>query len=252
MARHLKQITDPLAAYLNERFPIRAPSAGPGARLAPALEVAHLQGEALLRQRFFAYLQQRHLEDPQNQLDLWQGFCGGAQVLRLCCDNSGLTRIFLRQAPEGYLRANSEDAVRLDAYCALLHDLRQRDQTQLLARLTDQLFSHYIAGIYPAEAAAPGEQELKRAIRGHLARQWNLRPEIRESYRTEENGVVFTLIAKTAGFHPLELITLQGNRLKPTRLAACRQLHEQLEGGLRIEAPRVRTPKKQQPIRPLG
>ena len=78
---------------------------------------------------------------------------------------------------------------------------------------------------------------LKREIRKHLAQQWNIRPEIRESFNSNDDEVSFSLVAKISDHAPCELITLKGKRLKPTRIKAYQEVLQKLEQGtLQIEA----------------
>ena len=253
MARHLKQITAPLSGYLQKRFSFRTQgkSSADQKQLAPELELSYLLGESLLRQRFFAFLHQRKIDDPKSQLHFWNLFLQGNDVFTSFCQSSGLTEAFKQQISTGYQQQNSIEKLHYTAYCCLLWDLHQHNESSLLTKVTDQLYSHYIATSFPAEAASKTPQQLNREIVKRLFQQWQLRPEIKESYKTEDDVVSFTLLAKTAGYHTVEVITLQGKRLKPTRLAAARRLLEQLEKATVIEPPKARVANKSQPMKPL-
>jgi hypothetical protein len=253
MARHLKQLTAPIAGYLKQRFSFINKSKGNhrGNALSPILEIAFLQGEALLRQRFFNFLQQHNINNPETQLHFWEQFYQGAEVFEQFCQASELIKAFKGQTSEGYQQQHKPEQLRYTAYCCLIWDLHINKESSLLSNTTDRLFAHYIASTYPAEAAKQTVDELKREIRKHLAEQWQMRPEIKESFKVGADQVEFTLIAKISSYHPRTLITLEGKRLKPTRLNACKVLLQQLQQSNVIACPLPRATKKSQTIQPL-
>ncbi len=253
MARHLKQITDPVSGYLKKRFSLSstAKRGGDKKELPPLLEIAFLQGEAVLRQKFFRFLINRKIEDAKSQLHFWNSFQQGADVFTQFCQASGLNDAFKQQISTDYIQMHSNEKLQYTGYCCLLWDLQQNKQSALLSSVTDQLFSHYIASIFPTQSTQKTHKELTQEIIKQLALRWQIRPEIKESYKIENDEVIFTLVAKMQGYHPVDLITLQGKRLKPTRLAANKRLLQQLEKPLSIEQPKPRIAKKSQPIKPL-
>ena len=251
MARHLNQLTSPISSYLKNRFSFTTKSKGRGHTLSPVLELAFLKGEAHLRQRFFKFLEQRHFDNPETQLHFWNLFQQGAEVFNQFCHTSGLTQAFKGQTTEEYQQHYSPEQLQYTAYCCLLWDLQINKNSALLHMATDRLFAHYIASNFPKEAAKHSVEQLKREIRKHLAKQWQLRPEIRESFKTEDDKVEFTLIARIPGYHPKSLITIEGVRLKTTRLNACKQLLQQLQQSFTIELPKARVEKASELMQPL-
>lgn len=253
MAKHLKQLTSPISAYLKQRFSyaVRRKGQQRGHKLSPALEIAFLQGESLLRQRFFNYLEQHHFDDPNNQLQLWQQFHQGGEVFTLFCQSSGLVTAFTSQISEEYQQQYTAEQLQYTAYCCLLWDLKVNQETSALHNATERLFAHFMASIFPTEAAKITPEQLKREIRKCLAEQWQLRPEIKESYKVEDDHVEFSLLAHISGYHPKALIKLEGKRLKPTRLNACKELLQQLQQSKNIEPPTSREIKKSQKMTAL-
>ena len=248
MAKHLSHIIRPLTGYLADRFKLHtSASDNKGDRLQPALEVARLRGEALLRERFFAFLETRNIEDPVSQLFFWDQLQANPEILVQFSTASGLADAFKRQAPENWIRQVEPKQFHFTAYCCLLWDLVQHREKQLLFLVTAQLFAHFASSLFPAQSIQNDPNLLKREIVKMLAHSWHIRPEIGESFTTESDLVKFRLIAKVKGYHPTTLIEIEGKRLKPTRLNACQCLLEQLRDENRqISAPLPRTPKSNQ------
>ncbi len=249
MAKHLKQQTTPIFGYLQQRFALNKQGKSPqkGHQLSPALQIAYLQGEALLRQRFFNFLSQRHINDPKTQLHFWEQFLNGAEVFALFCQTSGLIKAFKSQISEEYIQHHTPDQLQYRGYCCLLWELQENKESSLLHNATERLFAHYISAIFPKGSSKQDPERLKREIRKHLAEQWQVRPEIKESYTSEDESIQYSLIAKISGYHPKTLITINGKRLKPTRLEACKQILDKLQRQTPIKLPASRTPNKSQP-----
>ncbi len=206
----------------------------------------------MLRTRFFAFLRAKRMAQPETQLFFWRQFRTNHDLLPDLSGKTGLYDAFKRQVPKNYLKRTEEEEIHFTAYCCLLWDIQQRKENQLLTIATDKLFAHYAATLFPVEQRQTDPALLKRSIRKQLAAQWNIRPEIKESFQTGKEEVTFSLLAKIPGHHPYELITLQGKRLKPTRLKAHQNLLRYLEEGTyKPEQPSKRTPKKSVSTKPL-
>lgn len=113
----------------------------------------------------------------------------------------------------------------------MLWDIHQQKDQNLLNTATDSFFGHFAATIFPAESRRDDINKLKREIRKHLAQQWNIRPDIRESFSSGEGGVSFSLIARISGDAPCLLLKISGKRLKPTRLKAYQTVLKGLQDG---------------------
>ncbi|WP_177417988.1 hypothetical protein [endosymbiont of Lamellibrachia barhami] len=246
MAKQLRQIISPLSAYITTRFQRAFRWSGTkDHELPPFLQIAFLRGEALLRERFFSYLESRHMDDAETQLFFWRQLRENPELLTAVSQQSGLHDALKRQADAGWLAQTEIETQHYTAYCCLLWDLKIQREQQLLATATDRLFAHFSSSLFPTERKQSDPEQIKREIRKILAQQWNMRPEIKESFQTSDDVVTFTLLAKLPGHHPLELTVLQGKRLKPTRLKACQGLLRDLEAGrYKPEMPEKRTTKK--------
>jgi len=241
MAKHIQQITSPITAYLRQRFghALRGNKGANEFSLPPHLEWARLRGEALLIKRFFNYFEQRHIEDVNSQLFFWQQFKSNPDALPLLSNKTGLIIAFKAQVSQAYLEKTTEQEQHFIAYCCLLWDIHQQKNQALLATTTDIFFGHFAATIFPAESRRDNINKLKCDIRKHLAQRWNIRPEIKESFSSDEDGVSFSLIARISGYAPCPLLTISGKRLKPTRIKAYQTVWKGLEQGtLKLEAPR--------------
>ncbi|QYZ67056.1 MAG: hypothetical protein OI74_15635 [Gammaproteobacteria bacterium (ex Lamellibrachia satsuma)] len=246
MAKQLRQIISPLSAYITTRFQraLRWPGAKDN-KLPAHLQIAFMRGESLLRERFFSYLEGRHMDDAETQLFFWRQLRENPELLTAVSQQSGLHDALKRQADAGWLSHTEIEMQHYTAYCCLLWDLKVQKEQQLLVIATDRLFAHFSSSLFPSERKQSDPEQLKREIRKRLAQQWNIRPEIKESFHTTDDAVTFTLLARLPAHHPVELIVLQGKRLKPTRLKACQDLLRDLEAGLfKSDMPEMRTPKK--------
>lgn len=256
MSKHLQQITAPLHAYLAARFRAvsgTAQNKGRGQdhdRLFAPLEVAFLRGEALFRERFFQFLERRNIQDPASQLFFYQQFQNNGEILGEVARRTQLLSLFRKQCTAGYLESTPDSVLCYQAFCSLLWDLKQHREHILLQTATDQLFHHFAATLFPAQGSRTDLRYLKREIISQLARRWHLRPAIKESFKTlnpgtAEEEISFSLIAKIQGYHPYTLLTLEGRRLKTTRLKAYQGVHDALQhGSLKLQQPSSITPVK--------
>ncbi|MBL4775347.1 MAG: hypothetical protein JKY87_04760 [Mariprofundus sp.] len=238
MAKHIKLITTPITVYLSERFghALRGNKGNSENTLPPHLEWAKLRGEALLVKRFFSYFEQRHIEDVNSQLFFWQQFKNNPDALPLLSNKTGLINAFKAQVGNAYLENTSEQEQHFIAYCCLLWDIHQQKNQSLLNIATDTFFGHFSATIFPAESRRDDVNKLKREIRRYLAQLWNIRPDIRESFTENEGEITFSLIARISGHAPCPLLTINGKRLKPTRLKAYQTALARLQqGALKVD-----------------
>jgi len=241
MAKHIKQITVPISNYLSQRFghTLRGNKSADEGQLPPHLEWAKVRGEALLIDRFFSHFERHHIDDIHSQLFFWKQFRNNPNALPLIAVKTGLTIAFQKQVGQTYLDKTAEHEQHYNAYCCLLWDIYQNKNHSLLDISTYALFNHFAATIFPATAVRDDINKLKREIQKALAQQWNIRPEIKESFTTENEEVTFSLIARMGGYPPIKLLTQIGKRLKPTRLKAYQTALNQLENGaLNIELPK--------------
>jgi hypothetical protein len=131
------------------------------------------------------------------------------------------------------------------AYCILLFDANEAGNVNLVQGMTKGFIVHFMPTLFPAQAKITDSKLLKKEIAKQLALKWNIRPEIKESLVTSDEKVSFSLIAKLPRMAPLVLITVEGARLKPTRLICYQKLLERLEHNvLKIDLPPALLAKK--------
>ena len=70
----------------------------------------------------------------------------------------------------------------------------------LKSNLTIGLVNHYLPTLYPTKAKDKTPEQLKKEITKLLTQQWQLKPEIKESFETKEGEVTFSLNAKLARY----------------------------------------------------
>ena len=241
MAKHIRHISAPIEAYLSQRstHAFRGKKDHDDKTLPPHLEWMRLRGEAFLVKRFFRYLEQHHIKDVNSQLFFWEQFKSNPEALPLLSSRTGLIAMFQTQVGKPYLEQIPEHEQHFIAYCCLLWDIHQQKNHTLLNTVTDVFFGSFAATIFPPESRSHDANKLKQEISKQLAQRWNIRPDIRESFSETDEGISFSLIARINSHAPHTLITLNGKRLKPTRLKACRTVLQQLEqGSLALKRPK--------------
>lgn len=103
----------------------------------------------------------------------------------------------------------------------------------MLSTATEAFYRHYFVGLFP-KASAPKTDDpetLRRQALTRLRRAWGQDAELKESFKAEDGQVHFALRLKTAHRQWLTLLETEGTRLQTTRLAAYRQVLEQLSAG---------------------
>ena len=227
MPRHLDHIVSPLRSHLLKRKLVRLPQSLDG-QLPPPLEVARLCGESLLRLKFFGLMKTLNHTDYARQLALWdQLVANGGYILDLV---QRIELFFWLKVPAG---SNPRDWA-YAAYCIFLHSLHGSGNSQLFELATGKFLYHHYLGLYPKSATSkkiPAEQLRQRAL-VRLRKRWGLAAELKESFVTDDKeGVQFSLRIKPQGEGWHTLLTEQGERLKPTRLAAYNRLLQEMEEG---------------------
>lgn len=111
-------------------------------------------------------------------------------------------------------------------YCLLIDQLSQQKQEALLQNATEGLLQHYLPTLYPKAPVekATDTDRLKKEITKLLNQHWQTSVKLKESFTSNDNNVEFSLKAQCTGYHPLTLIQVSGDRLKTTRMNACKQL----------------------------
>ena len=226
MARHLDHIVVPLRNYLNRKSRFRLPN-GDG-RLLPPLEVARRCGEAQLLLQFFALMEKLHHTDHGRQLELWdQLVVNGGYILDL------VQRIGLFERLVLPADADPKHWAYI-AYCIFLHSLHGEPKRDLFNLATKNFLYHHYLGLYPknpANRTMPPEV-LRRRAQVRLNKGWGIGTELKESFKArDEQSMEFSLRIKPPGKAWQTLLTEEGDRLKPTRIAAYQRLLDELETG---------------------
>ncbi len=256
MARKLSQVTSQISQFLAKRFKKGIAVSHPIPKynqlhlLPPVLYIAFLQGESLLRTRFFKTLGHRSITDIESQAHLWLQIVEDHRFIQQICEQSGMIKYFKLSENQSNIKSEYGKACYV-AYCIVLWDAYSYGNQNVVTKMTAGLVVHYMPTLYPKQANVTDIKLLKKEIARLLALQWHVRPEIKESFITTEE-VVFSLICKIDRHVPLELSTITGKRLKPTRIKCYKKVISQLENGvLRPPFPRELTIKKKDSIVPL-
>lgn len=224
MARKLAHLSAPIRNYANQRFHQRINTTD--GELPIVLMPAYLRGHALFTERLFANFEKRHFIDPTTQVFLWE---------RLVIDNHFIDTV-IEHAELDLL----DDAFTL--YCLILWDAHVRRENQIVEQMTTGFVTHFLPSIFPKTSEKDSIATMQKEIAKILARQWHIRPDIKESFITETDSVIFKLLAKVPNHESMQLIELTGTRLKPTRQEA----YERVLGALRMERLRFDVPKRPQ------
>ena len=175
--------------------------------------MAYLQGRAEFEGRFVRHLFMKNISSPLSQLQIYRKMIENRQFFRLCMEKSGGLKYF------SVSYSNNEDLAEccFVCYCILLAvSINRKDS--LRSVLTSDFYNHFMPMVYSAPAKQDDIKFLKKAISSELAKRWNKKVDIRESFKTDKQSVDFRLIAIVEGTKPRELIQTNGKRLKSTYL----------------------------------
>jgi hypothetical protein len=239
MARKLRIITSPLKGYLLRRFRGRVVS-GQDLKfvsgrvvIPPPLHPAFLQGEALLRLKFFENLESKDIVDPTSQFAMWENLVENRKYVQQVVDHSGLLEHFKLSYTKDEPNAYGE--LCHAAYCIVLFDAHQRSEANLVRLMTAGFVDHMMPTHFKGEGKPKDAAVLKRRIATELAKQWKIRPQVTESFTTTDETVTFSLVAKVSGHAPVHLHKSEGKRLNPARLKACQTVLDKLESGWDVQ-----------------
>jgi hypothetical protein len=248
MARHLTQITAPLKEYLTTRFInqwrlAKSINIADIEKLPAPLFIAQMRGDAILKHELFTTLEQKQISDPVSQQYAWQQLLTSGNCLQEVMENSGATTFFHLNTEKDYAKQC------YNAYCIILWDATVNNN-KLQNNLTSGLVNHYLPTLYPSKAKDKTPEQLKKDIAKSLAQQWHLKPEIKESFITTEEGVTFSITAKAKGYSTTTLTTVNGKRLNITRNKAYNTCLKQVQSTT-IPLPNALTALKQQTPKPF-
>lgn len=214
MARRLHAVTALITQHLKSRFKyagqafsnLRISASANHRELADPLYLAFLQGEAILRLAFFEYLQQRHIKDPGSLISIWRQLIEDRRAIQQLVESSGLLDYFNfdRNSPCN----DSYQQQCYTAYCILIFDADESKNAVLLQGLTKGIIIHFMPQLFPEQSRSTDTKALKHEVAKALALQWNIRPEIKESFVTNEDQVSFSLICKLPRCAPMTLFSV--------------------------------------------
>lgn len=229
MAKHLSHIVAPLRHYLNQRFSAhwrlnKQISLADTSDLPAPLFVAFMRGDAIVKSAFFDQLDKKHIYNPDSQQHSWIQLIGNGRAIEEVIEHSGAAQFFYLDNQHRYREQC------YNAFCIIVWDAAL-NHSPLLDTLTKGLVDHYLPTLYPNKAKPKTPEQFQKDIAQLLARQWQLRTEIKESFTTSATSVEFSLLVKVPQHKTLTLLTLTGEKLKPTRLKAYKQCILRLEQG---------------------
>ncbi len=219
----------------------------------PISQIARIQGKAFFNQVFFEVLDNKSFKDPESQWIIYERLVVDRQYIIDMCEHSELLNAFKFDKK---IKTNTSDysEVSFTAFCIILWDMHCKKETKQAKQIIRSFIEHYITQLFPNNKNhQPTQDELIKNISKALYQEWHIKPEIRESFKTKDDSVTFSLIAKITGFHPVTLITLEGERLKPTRKKAYKTLDEILKSDFSsLLTPTAVTAKKNTKIKSLN
>ena len=219
MARKLTFITSAISQYLISNFAKtkvvkQTISCVDGALDVPDVAyMAYMQGRAEFERKFVQHLFMKNISSSLSQLQIYRKMIENRQFFRLCMEKSGGLKYF------SVSYSSNDDLAEccFVCFCILLAvSINKKDN--LSSVLTSDFYNHFMPMVYSAPTKQDDINLLKKAISSELAKRWNKKVDIRESFNTDKQSVDFRLIAIVEGTKPLELIQTNGKRLKSTYL----------------------------------
>ena len=257
MAKHLHFVSRPLHLHIQAKLGLNHSTKQTLALkdkqwlLDPITHIARIQGIALFNQIFFEVLNKKSFKDPESQWKVYSKLVIDRQYIIEVCKHSNLLEAFkINTIVKGDDASYGE--VCFTALCVILWDIHCQKEVQA-TQIIRNFIEHYIAQLFPKKKHQSETQEnIVKEISKLLYQQWGIKPEIRESFKTDDDSVEFSLIARTHEYHPAVLITVKDKRLKPTRKKAYRTLLDLLKSDF-YEVPKLvfKTTKKKMITKPL-
>jgi hypothetical protein len=230
MARKITFITSPLQCYITTHHSKRKIFnqeiiIDDKVVLPTILYTAYKQGEAIFTNNFFTALTQKHIGDIQSQDTLYH---------RLVVDNTEFFTNILKLVKLKdifnikYVESNNNTSINYMLYIILLFDIKNRGDENLVKLMTFGFVNHFLPTISTGQITQNKTDKLKTELRTLLRKTYHIKIEVKESFNIENNQVNFKLFAKSKEYQPLQLIKLNGKRLKPTRINAYQQIIDNL------------------------
>jgi len=226
MSRKISHIVQPLKLFVQSpKFGCKLPI-GEHFHLPPLLEVARLKGEALAIQSFFTFLTEQYVQDPQWSLDLYQQIVRSGKPLLDLSQRIGVFAHF-----SGPLAATPEASAYI-AWCILL-DALHTQQHPSFEHATTGFYRHYFLGMFPKKPAEKADDlaTLKQQLKKQILRHFGADATFKESFVVNDHQVHFTLKLKRQQMSWVDAWQETGERLKPTRMLAYKNLLHALEQG---------------------
>ena len=259
MAKHLHFITKPIEQFINSQLIVNKISrqtikysSGQWV-LDPITHIAHIKGEALFNQVFFNVVEKKGFKDPESQWKIYEKLVMDRQYIIEICKHSNLLDAF-KIDKEIKFESSEYGEINFTSLCIILWDMHCKNEAKLCKQIIQSFFEHYIPQIFPNSIKKQlTQEELIKDISKNLYQKWNIKPDIKESFKITEDVVTFSLIAKTTEFHPVTLLTLEGKRLKPIRKKCYKTLHNMLKNNIAtIPNLNPKVAKKSAKIKPLN
>ncbi|PCI37504.1 MAG: hypothetical protein COB46_13370 [Rhodospirillaceae bacterium] len=196
-------MTSPIKSYLFDRFKGGNISShelsyvSGQAIIPPPLQSAFLRGEAILRTSFFACMEDQNIDDPISHIKLWASLVEDRQFIQDIVEKGKVLNHFKLSYVKDDTTALGE--LSYIAYCIVLFDAHSHNHELVVTAMTDVFVRHTLPMVYSGEGKLNDVAYLKRCIASELSSQWKVRPEIKESFVTDDDKVTFTLIAKGQG-----------------------------------------------------
>ena len=255
MPRHLNHLSNPINSFLASRFstPVKHRIAYRNGNLEmpPPLNISFIQGEAFLQLHFFETLREKQITNPENQNLYWQHLLEEKKYIRQLVEHSSIKDYF--RLDENSSAEQEYKKLCYAAFCIVLWDMQVNDNRALAVRTVKGYINHFLPQLFPKQNKSKDADTVKKDIAALLYKKWGVRPQITESFQTNDDSVTYTLIARIDKHSPVTLLSMQGKRLKPTRLKTCIKALELLEmQSLIVETPQAVLPNKKQKVVPIG
>ncbi len=188
--------------------------------------ITQVIGKAEFDNSFYHYIISKNFIHPESQSRLYRLLIKNKSHIIEIMEKANALKYFTIK----HDNQQDYDQCCFACYCIII-GISKNQNDPLSESLTYGYFKHFLPTLFPKTDNSKDLKYLNQQITHNLKKRWNKTITLKESYQVQTDNVTFTLIAKVQDYQDTQLITLQGNRLNPTRLKAYQEVSQQLDNA---------------------